>query len=71
MGIEIDHLLAQLPVEPGHYRNHKNQHCHAEHHTQNGDQCDDREKRPLRFQIPQRQEKTKWKLQFASSVAAN
>ena len=64
MRVEIDHLLAQFPIESGHDRNYKDQHRHAEHHTNDRDQCDDREKCALRFQIPQRQEKTKRKLQL-------
>ena len=68
--IEINHLLAQLAVESGHYRDDENQHRHAQHHPEHRDQCDDREKCALRFQIPQRQEKAKWQVQFAPSVAA-
>ena len=69
--VEIDHFLAQLTIEPGHDRDHENQHRHAEHDAENGDQCDDREKRALRFQIAQREEKTKRQFQFGVSVAAN
>ena len=69
--IEIDDFLTQLPIESGHDRNHKDQHGHAEHHANDRDQCDDGEKCTLRFQIPQRQEQTKRKLQFVLSVAAN
>src|SRR4029077_2921548 len=69
--IKIDDFLPQLPIESGHDRNHKDQHGHAEHYANDRDQGDDREKCTLRFQIPQRQEKTKRKLQFVLSVAAN
>jgi hypothetical protein len=39
--IEIDHFLAKLAVEPGHDRNHENQHCHTEHHAEHRNQRDD------------------------------
>ena len=54
MRIEIDHFLAKLPVEAGHHRDHKNQYRHAEHHAEDGNQCDNRQKSPLRFEVPQR-----------------
>src|SRR6266850_2208003 len=69
--IEIDDFLTQLPIESGHDRNHKDQHGHAELNADDRDQRDDGKKCALRFQIPQRQEKTKRKLQLVLSVAAN
>ena len=33
--IEIDHFLTQLTIEPGHDRNHQDQHCYAQHHAEN------------------------------------
>jgi hypothetical protein len=71
MRIELDHFLAQLAIEPGHDRNHEDQHRHPEHHAEHRNQCDDGEKRALRFQISQRQKKTKRQFQFGVSVAAN
>jgi len=68
--IEIDHFLAQLAIEPGHDRNHQNQHRHPEHHAEHRNQCDDGEKRALRFQISQCQKKTKRQFQFGDTVAA-
>ena len=47
--IEIDHLLAQLAIEPSHDGDHENQHRYPEHHAQHRDEGDDREKRALRF----------------------
>src|SRR6266481_2426740 len=69
--IEIDYFLTQLTIKPGHDGNHEDQHRYAQHHTENRDQCDDREKRALRFQVAQRQKKTKRQFQFGVSVAAN
>src|SRR6266508_3309461 len=71
MRIEIDDFLTQLAIKPGHDRDHEDQHRYAEHHSDDRNQGDDREKGALRFQIPQRQEKTKRKVQFGISVAAN
>src|ERR1051326_1880496 len=71
VGVEIDYLLAQLPIKPGHDRNHEDKHHHAEHHANDRNQCDDRQKRALRLQVSERQEKTKRQFQFALSVAAN
>src|SRR5205809_7447480 len=71
MRIKIDHFLAQFAIEARHHGNDENQHRYAEHHAYDRDQRDDRNKRALWFQIPQRQEETKRKLQFRVSVAAN
>jgi hypothetical protein len=71
MRIEIDHFLAQLPIEAGHYRDYKNQHRHAEHNAENGNQGDNRQKRALRLQVPQSEKKTKGQFQSADTVAAN
>ena len=69
--IEIDHFLAQLAVKPGHHRNHQNEHCHAEHHAQHGNQCDDGQESALGLQIPQCQEKTEGQFQIGDTVVAN
>ena len=67
--IEIDHLLPKFAIEPGHDRDDENQDRDAERDAENRDQRDDGKKRALRFQIPQRQEKTKRQFQFADTVA--
>src|SRR5262249_49145367 len=41
MRIEIDYFLTQFAIEPGHNRNHENQHRYAERHTNNRNQSDD------------------------------
>src|SRR5438552_1827214 len=71
VGVKIEYFLPQLPIKPGHNRNHEDKHHHAEHYANDRDQCDDRQKCALRLQVPERQEKTKRQFQFALSVAAN
>src|ERR1017187_7086082 len=71
VGVEIDHLLPQLAIEPSHHRDDEDEHGYTERHPQDRDQCNDREKGALRFQIPQCEEKTKRQFQFADTVAVN
>ena len=63
--VEIDHLLPQLAIEPGHDRDDQDQHRHAERHADDRDQRDDRDERALRFQITKRKEKAERQLQSA------
>ena len=69
--VEINYLLPQLTIETGHYRNHENQHSHAERDAHNRDQSDDGEKCAFRFKITQRQEKAERQFQVAVMLAAN
>src|SRR5207244_8751671 len=69
--VEINYLLPQLTIETGHYRNHENQHSHAERDAHNRDQSDDGEKCAFRFEITQRQEKAERQFQVAVMLAAN
>src|SRR4029077_8115858 len=69
--VEINYLLPQLTIETAHYRNHKNQHSHAERDADNRDQRDDGEKCAFRFEITQGQEKAERRSQVAVMLAAN
>jgi hypothetical protein len=69
--VEINYLLPQLTIETGHYRNHENQHGHAERDADDRDQSDDGEKCAFRFEITQRQEKAERQFQVAVMLAAN
>ena len=69
--VEIDDLLPQLAIEPGHNRNHQNEHSHAERHTDDRDQGDNGEKSALRFEITEREKKAERQFQVAVMLAAN
>src|SRR5262249_7268840 len=69
--VEIDDFLAQLAIESGHYRNHKNHHGHAQGHTDDRDQRDDGKKGAFGFEITQREKKTERQFQIAVMLAVN
>jgi len=69
--VEINYLLPQLTIETGHYRNHQNQHRHAERDADDRDQRNDGEKCAFRFEITQRQEEAERQFQVAVMLAAN
>jgi hypothetical protein len=56
MRVESEDLFAQLVVEPGHYREHDDEHRDAERHPENRDQGDGGHKGALRFEIAQCEE---------------
>jgi hypothetical protein len=53
MGVEAEDFAAQFLFEAGHDRDDKDQHHDAEGNAQNGNDCDEAEKRALRFQVAQ------------------
>ena len=54
--VELHHLLSQLAIETSHDRDNQDEYRHAQGHPQNGDERDDGNKRPLRFEVTEREE---------------
>src|SRR5947207_1947599 len=61
----------EFAIEYGHHGNHQTPHPDPERHAENRNDRDDPEKGALRFQIPEREKKTKRQFQIGDTVPVN
>ena len=65
VGIEAEDFIAHLPIKPAHHADDDDEHGHAQHDANDGNQRDDRNKRPLGTQVTQREKQFKRQLGHA------
>ena len=68
MRVEAENLFPQIVVEPAHHADDDDENGDAERHAENGNQRDNRDKRPFGPQITQRQEKFKRQSRHRASL---
>jgi hypothetical protein len=71
VSIELDHLLLQFAIEPGHDRDDENEDGDTEGDAENGNQSDDGEEGALWPEITQREEKAEGQFQDSAYRGRN
>src|SRR2546429_3615337 len=60
--VEPEHFVPHLPVKPAHHADDDDQHGHTQHHAENRNQSNDRDKCPFGAQVTKREKQFKRQL---------
>src|SRR5688572_15776858 len=71
MRIKPENFISQFPIEPRHDTDHDDQHCHPQHHADNGNQRNNGHESAFGPEIPERELQFKWQARHASYCFAS